>query len=157
MTRLRGRAKAGERIRDYVPDCRWESMSIISSVRLNGRTESLVYDGALTGELFREWVKGMLCPILKRGDIVIMDNLSSHKVSGIEESVRAVGARVIYLPVYSPDLNPIELMWAKVKKILKAMKPRTEDQLLTGIKAALEQVSTKDIAGWFSHCGYSPS
>ena len=157
MTRQYGRAEAGERVRDYVPDRRWESTSILSSIRLNGKKESLVYEGALTGELFREWVKEMLCPTLKKGDMFIMDNLSSHKVSGVEEAINAVGARVKYLPVYSPDLNPIELMWSKVKWILETAGARTEDQLLDGVSSALEQVSTKDIAGWFSHCGYSSS
>lgn len=157
MTRQYGRGEAGKRVRDYVPDRRWESTSILSSMRLNGKRESLVYEGALTGELFKEWVKEMLCPTLKKGDIVIMDNLSAHKVSGVEEAINAVGARVKYLPVYSPDLNPIELMWSKMKWILETTGARTEDQLLSGVSSALDQISAKDIAGWFSHCGYSSS
>ena len=107
MMRRRGRAESGKRVRDYVPDSRRESTSIISSIRLNGKKESLVYDGALTGELFKEWVKERLCSTLKQRDIVIMDNLSAHKVSGVEEMISGVGAEVKYLPVYSPDLNPI--------------------------------------------------
>ena len=157
MTRQRGRAESGKRVRDYVPDCRWGSTSIISSIRLNGEKESLVYEGGLTGELFKGWIKEMLCPTLKKGDMVIMDNLSSHKVSGVEEMINAVGARVNYLPVYSPDLNPIELMWSKVKGFLETTGAETKEQLLESIGVALDQVSTKDIAGWFSHCGYSPS
>ena len=154
MTRRRGREESGKRVRDYVPDSRWETTSIISSIRLNGKKESLVYEGALTGELFKEWVKERLCPTLKKGDIVIMDNLSSHKVSGVEEMINAVGAEMKYLPVYSPDLNPIELMWSKVKWILETIGARTKDQFLSGISFALNQVSTEDITGWFRHCGY---
>ena len=130
---------------------------MISSMRLNGEKESLVYEGGLTGELFKGWIKEMLCPTLKKGDVVIMDNLSSHKVSGVKEMINAVGARVNYLPVYSPDLNPIELMWSKVKWLLETVGAETKDQLLESIGVALDQVSAKDIAGWFSHCGYSPS
>ena len=84
-----------------------------------------------------------------------MDNLSSHKVAGIEEMIKSVGARVKYLPPYSPDMNPVELMWAKIKAILKEMKGRTEDELMQAIKEALEEVSQEDIAAWFRHCGYS--
>ena len=142
-------------MRDHVPDRRWEVKSILSSIRLNGQIESCVYDGALTGELFKGWVKEVLCPSLKEGDIVIMDNLSSHKVAGIEEMIRSVGARVKYLPPYSPDMNPVELMWSKIKAILREMKGRTEDELMQAISKALEEVSQEDIAAWFRHCGYS--
>ena len=157
MTRLYGRGKKGQRVRDYVPDCRWEAKSILSSIRFNGEIESFVYDGALTGELFKAWVKERLCPTLRKGDIVIMDNLSSHKVTGIEEMIRSVGATVKYLPPYSPDMNPVERMWAKMKSILKKMKGRTEDELVQAIKEALDEVSQEDIAAWFRHCGYSSS
>lgn len=157
MTRLYGRGEVGERVRDYIPDCRWEAKSILSSIRLNGQIESFVYDGALTGELFKAWVKEGLCPTLKKGDIVIMDNLSSHKVAGIEEMIKSVGAHVKYLPPYSPDMNPVELMWAKIKTILKEMRGRMEDELMQAIKEALEEVSQEDIAAWFRHCGYSSS
>ena len=155
MTRLCGRGKKGERVRDYVPDCRWEAKSILSSIRINGAIESFVYDGALTGELFKAWVKEGLCPTLRKGDIVIMDNLSSHKVAGIEEMIRSVGATVKYLPPYSPDMNPVELLWSKIKAILKEMKGRTEDELMQAISKALDEVSQEDIAAWFRHCGYS--
>ena len=145
----------GQKFVSLDTDCRWEAKSILSSIRINGAIESFVYDGALTGELFKAWVKEGLCPTLRKGDIVIMDNLSSHKVAGIEEMIRSVGATVKYLPPYSPDMNPVELLWSKIKAILKEMKGRTEDELMQAISKALDEVSQEDIAAWFRHCGYS--
>ena len=110
MTRLYGRALKHERVVEAVPDTRFHRTTILSSVRLDGTTVPVVFDGALNGDIFRAYVTHFLAPSLKPGDIVIMDNLSSHKVSGVAESIAAVGASVMFLPPYSPDLNPIELM-----------------------------------------------
>jgi transposase/transposase-like protein len=109
------------------PDTRFERISILSSVRMNGTMVPLVFEGALNGDLFKAYVERMLAPSLKPGDIVIMDNLSSHKVKGIVEAIEAAGVSVKYLPPYSPDLNPIELLWSKVKAILRKFKIRTKD------------------------------
>jgi transposase len=155
MTRLYGRAAVGERLYDYVPDSRWQATSILSSLRLDGTTECLVYEGSLTGDFFKVWVKDCLCPTLRDGDIVIMDNLSSHKVSGIEELVAKTGARVEYLPPYSPDFNPVENMWSKVKSFLQKQKARCKETLFTSVGKALKQISHLDAKSWFNFCGYS--
>ena len=118
MVRLYGRGLKGERVKDYIPDARWRSLSSVSSLRSDGSTEALVYEGGMTGELFKIWVKEYLVTTLRKGDIVILDNLSSHKVAGIKELIHCAGATVEYLPQYSPDFNPIEMMWSKVKIIL---------------------------------------
>jgi transposase len=154
LTRLYGRGKIGERVVDYVPDIRWESLTILSSLRLDGTTEALVFEGALNGEMFLGYMKDCLVPTLMEGDIVIMDNLSSHKVKGLEELVKKRGARIEYLPPYSPDFNPVENMWSKVKTHLRQMKERCKDALFEAVGTALRTVTTQDAQGWFEHCGY---
>jgi transposase len=155
MTRLYGRCTSGERVIDYTPDVRFERTSVLSSVRLNGDLVPLVFEGSLNGELFKEYVSKCLVPALQEGDIVIMDNLSVHKVKGIAELIQAVGAEVIYLPPYSPDLNPIEMMWSKIKAHLRKTKARAKRALDGAIAEALDIVSPTDILGWFAKDGYS--
>jgi len=154
MTRLYGRGKKGERVKDYVPDVRFQRQSILSSVRLNGEMVPLVFSGTLNGDIFKEYITHCLAPTLSEGDIVIMDNLSSHKVTGVIEAISARGASVLYLPPYSPDFNPIELKWAKVKTFLKKARSKTLDLLDSAIAQSLDLVSAADILGWFTHCGY---
>jgi transposase len=154
MTRLYGRGRLGARVIDYVPDVRFERTSILSSVRLNGELVPLVFEGSLTGELFKEYVSKCLVPTLQEGDIVIMDNLTSHKVKGVTELIMASGANVVYLPPYSPDLNPIEMMWSKVKAYLRKAKARTKQALNDAIAVALNLISQTDISGWFAKDGY---
>ena len=155
MTRLYGRAPRDKRVVDYTPDVRFERTSIISSVRLDGDIVPLVYDGALNGELFKAYINQCLVPTLREGDIVIMDNLTSHKVKGVVEPIIAVGAKVVYLPHYSPDFNPIEMMWSKIKAYLRKIKARTKELLEMAIADALDCISTSDILAWFTECGYS--
>lgn len=155
MTRLYGRAKPGERVNDYVPAIRFQRQSILSSVRLNGEMVPIIFHGTLNGEIFKEYINNCLIPRLSTGDIVVMDNLSSHKVAGVSEAITACGASILYLPPYSPDLNPIELKWSKVKTFLKKVRAKTLDLLESAISQALNLVSADDISGWFSHCGYS--
>jgi len=154
FTRLYGRAPVGERLVDYVPDCRWETATILSALRVDGKTETLMFEGALNGEMFRGYVKECLAPTLKEGDVVIMDNLSSHKVEGLEEIVTKKGARIEYLPPYSPDLNPVENMWSKIKSQLRKMKKRCKETLFEAVGESLRAVTSQDAAGWFLHCGY---
>ena len=118
MTRLYGRSTGSDRVVDYTPDVRFERTTILSSVRANGDMVPLVFDGSLNGDIFKEYVAKCLAPTLKVGDIVIMDNLSSHKVAGVIDPIIAVGAKVLYLPPYSPDFNPIEHVWANFKEWL---------------------------------------
>ena len=154
MTRLYGRGEIGQRVVDYVPDTRWESLTILSSLRMDGTTEALVFEGALNGEMFIGYMKNCLAPTLKEGDVVIMDNLSSHKVKGLDEIVEERGARIEYLPPYSPDLNPVENMWLKVKAHLRHVKERCKEALFEAVGAALGTITDQDAQGWFKHCGY---
>jgi len=155
MTRLYGRAPSDERVVDYTPDVRFERTSILSSVRANGDLVPLVYEGALNGDLFKAYISQCLVPTLRKGDIVIMDNLTSHKVAGVVDPIIAAGAQVVYLPPYSPDFNPIEMMWSKVKAYLRKVKARTKESLEKAIVEALDLVTTDNILAWFKECGYS--
>ena len=155
MTRLYGRSASEERVIDYMPDVRFERTSILSSIRTNGDMVPLVFEGALNGELFKAYISQCLAPTLHKGDIVIMDNLTSHKVKGVTDSIIAAGASVIYLPPYSPDFNPIEMMWSKMKAYLRKIKARTRELLEIAIAEALGHVTKSDILAWFSENGYS--
>lgn len=155
MTRLYGRACKYERVIEAVPDARFHRTTVLSSVRLDGTTIPFVFEGALNGDIFRVYVTQLLAPSLKPGDIVVMDNLSSHKVSGIVEAIEVMGASVMFLPPYSPDLNPIELMWSKLKAILRKLKVRAQELLDDAIAFAFNTVSLSDISAWFMHDGYA--
>ncbi len=155
MTRLYGRGASNERVVDHTPDTRFERTTILSSIRANGDMVPLVFEGSLNGELFKEYVTQCLVPTLKTGDIVVMDNLSSHKVEGVMEPIIAAGATVRYLPPYSPDLNPIEMMWSKMKAYLRKTKARTKELIEADIADALNLISVSDILGWFTEDGYS--
>lgn len=129
--------------------------SLLSSVRLNGDTVPFVFEGALNGDLFKAYIAQCLAPTLKKGDIVIMDNLTSHKVAGVVDPIIAAGTEIVYLPPYSPDFNPIEMMWSKIKAYLRKVKARTKDSLEKAIADALDSVTTSDILAWFKESGYS--
>ena len=155
MTRLYGRAFGEERFIDYVPDVRFDRISLLSSIRLDGTLVPLTYKGTLDGKLFLAYVIQLLVPTLKEGDIVIMDNASPHKVKGVVEAIEAAGAFVIYQPTYSPDFNPAENMWSKIKAALRKAKTRTIDALYEALRDALNSISISDIKGWFGEIGYS--
>ena len=155
MTRLYGRASSDERVVDYTPDIRFERTTVLSSIRASGEMTPLVFEGALDGELFIKYIVECLVPELKKGDIVIMDNLSSHKVEGVIEPIIAAGATVRYLPPYSPDLNPIEMMWSKIKAYLRKLKARTKEALEQALAEALDSISRTDVLAWFAEYGYS--
>jgi transposase len=157
MTRLRGRAKGGTRCVDDAPHGHWCATTMISSVRLDGTTACMAIDGATSAEVFREYVRQVLVPTLRPGDVVIFDNLSAHKDSDAANLIRAAGATALPLPAYSPDLNPIEKMWSKVKEFLRGAKARTFDTLLNAIAAALKTITAQDAQGWFQSCGYATS
>ena len=157
MTRIYGRSAKNRRVYDAVPDVRFHRTTILSSVRLDGTIVPCVFDDSLTGDIFREYIKCFLLPTLKTGDIVVMDNLSSHKVNGIVEAIESVGASVRFLPPYSPDLNPIELMWSKIKAVLRKLKIRAKELLNDAIANAIDAISSVDIQGWFQHDDYQLS
>jgi len=155
MTRLYGRALKNERVLDAVPDVRFARTTVLSSVRMDGTIVPCVFDDALNGDIFKEYIKQFLIPTLKPGDIIVMDNLSSHKVNGVVDMIEAVGAKVKFLPPYSPDFNPIELMWSKMKAIVRKLKIRSKEPLDDAIATALNDVSVPDIVNWFAHDGYA--
>jgi transposase len=155
MTRLYGRAKAGSRAADDTPSGHWGTTTMISSVRLDGSTACMVVDGATSKDVFRAYVEQILLPTLIEGDIVVLDNLSSHKNQEVRSLIESVGAELWFLPPYSPDLNPIEKMWSKIKSILRTLKARTEKELINAIAKALEAVNSSDAKGWFESCGYT--
>ena len=128
---------------------------MISSIRVDGSTACMTVDGATDTEVFRAYVSQVLCPTLRPGDRVIMDNLSPHKSDPTLELIRERGAEVSFLPAYSPDLNPIEMMWSKVKSTLRSAEARTESALIQAIGSALALVTRQDAINWFAHCGYS--
>ena len=128
---------------------------MISSIRWDGSTACLAIEGATDTEVFRAYVREVLCPTLRPGDLVIMDNLSPHKNDLTLDLIVQAGASVAFLPAYSPDLNPIEKMWSKVKQFLRSAEARTREALTAAIAAALRSVTHQDAVNWFASCGYS--
>jgi transposase len=155
MTRLRGRAQRGRRLHARAPCGRWQSTTMLCSIRLDGTTACMTIAGATDTEVFRSYVGEVLCPTLRRGDIVVMDNLGAHKSPATLELIKAAGAEVRFLPAYSPDFNPIEKMWSKVKAQLRSTEARTPEELEKAISSALAKVTPNDAKGWFASCGYS--
>jgi transposase len=154
MTRLYGRAPTNERVNGYVPDVRFERTSIISTLSLNGVEAPMMFKGTLNGDFFAGYIEHVLAPTLEPGEIVVLDNYSAHKANAALDPIYEKGATATFLPEYSPDLNPIELMWSKVKAVLRKLKPRTADELLNAMGIALDSVTYSDIVGWVKHDGY---
>jgi transposase len=155
MTRLRGRSPRGERLVCHAPHGHWRTTTMISSVRLDGDTACMTIEGATNTEVFHAYVREILVPSLRPGDIVVMDNLGAHKNERTLGLIDQAKAEVLFLPAYSPDLNPIEMMWSKVKTLLRKAQARSHPDLLAAIASALAAVTPQDALGWFSHCGYS--
>ena len=155
MTRLYARSFDGERIADSTPQSHWHTTTMISSLRLDGSSKSMAIEGATDGDVFQAYVDKVLSPNLNPGDIVVMDNLSPHRMHGVRKSIEAKGAQLWFLPPYSPDMNPIEKMWSKIKAFLRKVKARTEEVLFIAIGEALKTVTAADATGWFASCGYT--
>lgn len=154
MTRLRGRSPRGKRLYAAAPCGRWRTTTMIGSIRQNGSTTCMTVEGAVNAEVFRIYVRDFLLPVLDAGDILVMDNLSSHKDSQALDLLKQAGVKVRFLPAYSPDYNPIELMWSKVKSLLRKAQARDNESLLAAIGNALSRVTQKDATHWLAHCGY---
>lgn len=154
MARRYGRAPRGERCIAAVPHGHWHTTTFIAGLRHDDITAPMVADGAMTGALFLKYVQAFLCPTLQPGDIVIADNLRSHKVAGVKEAVEAVGAHIRYLPPYSPDLNPIEKLFAKLKALLRKAAPRTVDTLWNDIGILLARFTPDECTRYFASSGY---
>ena len=155
LTRLYGRAAPDQRVVDSVPQPSGPQTTTLAVMGWRGISAPLVLSGAVNGTVFYGYIEQCVVPILQPGDILFMDNLSAHKVAGLDELIRACGAHLIYLPPYSPDFNPIEWAWSKVKTILRRLKARTFPDLLEALRQALLAITPQDIHAWFAHCGYA--
>jgi transposase len=155
LTRLFGRAPKGERVVDSVPQNYGENVTILGALSVAGVEALMTVNGATDGDIFLVFVREVLAPTLSEGDVVIWDNLGAHRSVAVREAVEARGARLVFLPPYSPDMNPIERCWSKIKTFLRAAKARTREALETAIKQALATVTESDARAWFAHCGYA--
>jgi transposase len=154
LTRRYGRAEPGKRVLDQVPGDRGGNVSTVGAIGLEGIRTGLSVPGAIDGDTMLFFVEELLAPTLKRGDSVFMDNNPIHKLDDIEDAIEAVGAWALFLPAYSPDLNPIENCWSKIKSLLRSLKPRTLPELLDALVESFSSITEQDILGWFRHCGY---
>jgi transposase len=155
MTRLRGRAPKGQRLHAHAPQGHWQTTTMIGALRLDGSTACMTIEGATDTEVFGTYIEQILLPALRPGDIVVMDNLSSHKSEPTLAMMARAGVQVLFLPAYSPDLNPIEKMWSKLKAYLRKAEPRTREALQQAIAEALKTVTAQAARNWFASCGYS--
>ena len=153
MTRLRGRCPLGQRLIAKVPHGHWKTSTLIAALDAQSVRCSMVVDGPVNLDVFTVFVEQVLCPELRPGDIVVMDNLSSHKGARVQELIRSRGAEVAYLPPYSPDLNPIEMIFSKIKQALRSLACRTQDALWSSMQSVLDLVTPSDAANCFAHCG----
>ena len=154
MTRTYGRALIGERLIARVPHGHWKTTTFLAALRVSGLSAPLVVDGAINGAVFRAYVEQQLAPTLSAGEIVVMDNLNSHKVAGIREAIEGRGAQLAYLPPYSPDLNPIELVFSKFKWLLRSAQERTVSGLWDLCGQLLDRFTAAECQNYFRHCGY---
>lgn len=157
MSRLYGRSSKGSRCYSSVPHGHWNSSTFIGALRYDRIDAPLLIDGAMDGAMFLGYIEQQLCPTLNRGDIVICDNLPAHKVAGARKAIESVGAYLLYLPAYSPDLNPIEMAFSKLKALLRQIAARTWDELLECLQSVLAAFTSKECANYFEHCLYVKS
>ena len=155
MTRLRGRVLGGQRVIDSVPAGKRRTLSILGAVSLAGWVATMTVEAPTDGDVFLAFTQQVLCPKLKSGQTVVMDNLAAHKVAGVREAIEATGARLLYLPPYSPDFNPIEPCWAQLKQHLRTAKSRSVAILQQAISTALPTLTPAHAFACFRHCGYS--
>lgn len=156
MSRLRGRAPKGERCRSGVPHGHWKTTTFTGALRLTGMTAPFVCDGPMNGTVFLAYVSQVLAPTLKRGDVVIMDNLPAHRAAGVRESIERTGAELMLLPPYSPDFNPIENAFSKLKALLRARAERTIDALWDAVGTLIDRFTPAECANYFQAAGYDP-
>ena len=156
MARRYGRARRGARVVGAVPHGHWKTTTVIAALRHDGVSAPCVFDGAINGARFLAYVEQALAPTLRPGDVVVLDNLRAHKVKGVREAIAAAGAELRYLPPYSPDLNPIELAFAKLKALLRSAARRTVDALWQAIGHALDAFTPAECAHYLAHAGYVP-
>ena len=154
MARLRGRAPRGERLRAGMPHGHWRTTTFVAGLRLGGIEAPMVVDGPINGEFFLAYVRRVLVPVLRPGDLVIMDNLGSHKGAAVRAAIEAAGAELRFLPAYSPDLNPIENAFSKLKALLRKAAARTRDTLWTAVATAIDAFTPAECENYFTAAGY---
>jgi transposase len=154
MTRRYGRAPRGERVAEAVPAGHWRTLTVLAALTPAGVLASMTVESPTDGDVFLAYVEQVLCPRLQPGHLVILDNLTAHKVPGVRALVEARGACLLYLPPYSPDFNPIEQAWSKLKQHLRGRKPRLLDQLEAAVAQAIAAITPQNAQAWFRHCGY---
>jgi transposase len=151
MTRIYGRRADGRRIHEATPGAHWKILTILGAMGMRGITAAMTIEEATDADIFLAYVEEILCPTLQAGDVVVMDNLSSHKVSRVSKLIAAQGAEVLYLPPYSPDLNPIEKAWSKIKQYLRSTRARSKEDLDSAITEALKLITPDNAKTWFRH------
>lgn len=154
MTREYARGPSGERVIGIVPRNRGTVLTVVGAIALDGVRAMMAYEGGTSAEAFLRFAREALVPSLHRGDVVVMDNLGAHRAVGVREAIEAAGARVLYLPPYHPELNPIELAWSKLKALLKTIGARDLQALASAIKLTKNRLTSSDMEGWYRHCGY---
>jgi transposase len=155
MTRLWGRAAPGQRIAEATPQGHWKVLTMLGALSWRGMVAAMTIESPTDGEVFLAYLEQVLCPRLRAGDVVILDNLSAHKVRGVRELIEARGAELLDLPPYSPDLNPIEKAWFKLKQFLRTAKARSAEALEEAIAEAFKTITQDNAIAWFRHCGYA--
>ena len=154
MTRRYGRAPRGERMQEGAPAGHWRTLTLLGALTVGGLRAPMTIESPTDGDVFLAYLEQVLCPQLQPGHVVIMDNLAAHKVAGVRSLIEACGAQLLYLPPYSPDFNPIEQAWSKIKEILRTAKVRLLEALEAAIAPALAAVTADNAVAWFRHCGY---
>jgi transposase len=142
-------------VKEATPQGHWQTVTMLAVLTVRGLEAPMTIAEPTDGDIFLAYLEQVLCPRLRPGQVVIMNNLSAHKVEGVRQQIEAAGARLLYLPPYSPDLNPIEPAWSKLKQLLRAAKARSSEALETAVAEALAAISPANAVAWFSHCGYS--
>jgi transposase len=155
MSRAYGRAPMGQRVREAIPAGHWRTLTLLGALTIAGPLATMTIEAATDAEVFLAYLEQALCPKLRAGHVVVMDNLATHKVAAVREKIEATGARLVYLPPYSPDFNPIEPCWGKLKQYLRGLKARTVETLEQGVTQALATITPENALAWFEHCGYS--
>ena len=155
LTRLRGWAPGGDRLVEAIPGGKWQTCTLVQAIALDGIRAAMILDGPINAPSFAGFCNWLLTPALSPGDLVVLDNLSSHRSSATIQAIEAAGARVVYLPPYSPDLNPIENIFSKVKQLFRKIRPRNFQQIVNAAKQALNKITLDDLESVFLHCGYA--
>jgi transposase len=154
MTRRYGRAPQGERVREATPAGHWHTLTLLGAITVDGLLATMTIESPTDSDVFLTYLAQVLCPRLRPGQVVILDNLSAHKHAAVRQLIEQAGATLLYLPPYSPDFNPIEQCWAKLKEHLRAAKSRALDLLEKALTAAIAAITSENAIGWFRHCGY---